>query len=293
MNVLMIHGIGQEGSTQQELIDKWTNCLHGVAPSLLKGSNVNMPYYGTTLANWTTGKTKAAVSMGTDNTVVDIGDDKEMKFLASALEEAFVVSGGGEAEIEAAIEEAGENTVPMDTFLGRRVAGLARALEKMSPAKGSILLRVVKQAHTYLSAPGAGTAVDSIVRPYLQESPQVLITHSLGTVIAFKLLREMEAGGKSVEIPLLITMGSPLGLDALKKKLGPPRYKPSFVKRWANFYDPSDLVALGKALDKDTFAAGIENDGGVNNQTSNAHGIVGYLPHEGVISALKKVLQPA
>lgn len=290
MNVLMIHGIGQEGSTQQELIDKWTSSLHGVAPGLLKGSTINMAYYGTTLADWTTGKTKAAVGMGADDTEVDIGDDEEVKFLASALEEALVESGGGEAEIDAALEEAGDNAVPMDTFIGRRLVGLLRALEKISPAKGSILLRVVKQGHTYLSAPGAGTAVDAIVRPYLQKSPQVLITHSLGTVIAFKLLREMEAQGNGVEIPLLITMGSPLGLDAFKKKIGPPRRKPSFVKYWKNFYDPSDIVALGKALDENTFAAGIENDGSVNNQTDNAHGIIGYLPHKGVIDALKRVM---
>lgn len=290
MNVLMIHGIGQEGATQQELIDKWTNTLHGVAPDLLNGYTVNMAYYGTTLANWTTGEVKFAVGMGADDTEVDIGDDEEMKFLASALEEALFEGGGGEAEVEEALEEAGNDAVPMDTFFGRRIVGLVRALEKISPAKGSILLRVVKQGHTYLSAPGAGTAVDAIVRPYLQKSPQVLITHSLGTVVAFKLLREMEAQGKSVEIPLLITMGSPLGLDAFKKKLGLPRRKPSFVKRWANFYDPSDLVALAKDLDENTFAAGIENDGTVDNQTSNAHGIIGYLPHKGVIAALKKVL---
>jgi hypothetical protein len=266
MNILMIHGIGQEGSTQQELIDKWTKSLHGVEPDLLRGSNVNMAYYGTTLADWTTGKTKAAVGMGADDTQVDSGDDEELRFLASALGEALIAIGGGEAEIEAALGETDSKAVPMDTFFGRRLVGLVRALEKISPAKGSILLRMVKQGHTYLSAPGAGTAVDAIVRPYLQENPQVLITHSLGTVVAFKLLREMEAQGKSVEIPLLITMGSPLGLDAFKKKLGPPRGKPSFVKRWANFYDPSDLVALGKALDENTFAAGIENDGTVNNR---------------------------
>lgn len=290
MNVLMIYGIGQEGSTQQILTDKWTKSLHRVAPGLLESAAVSMAYYGTTLADWTTGKMKAAVGMGVDDTHVDIGDDEELKFLASALEEALVESGGGEAEIEAALEEADSNAVPMDTFFGRRLVGLVRALENIAPAKGSILLRVVKQGHTYLTAPGAGAAVDAIVRPYLQRSPQVLITHSLGTVIAFKLLREMEAQGKDVEIPLLITMGSPLGLGAVKEKLGPPRRKPSFVKRWTNFYDPSDFVALGKDLDESTFAAGIENDGTVDNQTSNAHGVIGYLPHKGIIEALKKAM---
>ena len=290
MNILLIHGIGQEGSTKQELIEKWTMGLNVIDPTLLNGLTVNMAFYGTTLADWTTGRAKAAIGMGADGVQFDSEDDAELQFLASALEEALVESGGGDAEIAAALEEADSKAVPMDSFMGRRLVGLVRALEKISPAKGSILLRMVRQGHSYLSAPGAGTAVDAIVRPYLQESPQVLISHSLGTVVAFKLLREMEAHGKGVEIPLLITMGSPLGLDAFKKKLGPPRGKPSFVKHWVNFYDPSDLVALGKPLDANTFAPGIENDGTVNNQTGNAHGIIGYLSHKGVFDALKRVI---
>ncbi len=290
MNVLMIHGIGQEGSKQQELIKVWTESLQKVAPNLLNGSKVNMAYYGTTLADWTTGKTKGAVGMAPEQTEVDIGDEDELKFLLAAMGEALTENGGGEAEIEAALEEADDIAVPMDSFFGRRLVGLVRALEKISPAKGSLMLRVVKQGYTYLSSPGAGKAVDDIVRPYLQKSPQVLITHSLGTVIVFKLLREMERQGQSAKIPLLVTMGSPLGLDAFKKKLGPSFGKASFVERWINFYDPSDLVALGKDLNPHTFGPGVENDGTVNNSTDNAHGIIGYLPHKGVVDALKKVL---
>lgn len=290
MNVLMIHGIRQEGVTQEQLLETWTESLHSVAPGLLDGAAIEMAYYGTTLADWTTGKAKVAVGMGVESTEVDLFDEDELKFLSSVMEEAAVVENVDEAVIEAVMHEVGNNAVPMDSFLARRLVSLVRALEKVSPAKGSVLLRVVKQGHTYLSSPGAGTAVDNIVRPYLQKSPQVLITHSLGTVIAFKLLREMEAQGKDIEIPLFITLGSPLGLEAFKKRLGPPRRKPSFVKKWINFYDPSDFVTLGKSLDEDTFAAGIENDGTVDNHTSNAHGIIGYLPHKGVIDALKSVL---
>lgn len=290
MNVLMIHGIGQEGSTQQELIKVWTESLQKAAPNLLNGSKVDMAYYGTTLADWTTGKTEAAVGMGAETTEVDVGDEDELKFLVAAMGEAFTENGGGEAEIEAALEEADDIAIPMDSFFGRRLVGLVRALEKISPAKGTLMLRVVKQGYTYLSSPGAGKAVDDIVLPYLQKSPQVLITHSLGTVIAFKLLREMEKKSQKIKIPLLITMGSPLGLDAFKKKLGPSFGKASFVEHWENFYDRSDLVALGKDLNSKTFGPGIENDGTVNNTTSNAHGIIGYLPHLGVVDALKKVL---
>ncbi|AOI67639.1 hypothetical protein WS51_28650 [Burkholderia territorii] len=290
MNVLMIHGIGQEASIKDELLKKWTESLYTVQPGLLDGASVEMAYYGTTLSDWTNGKAKNAVGMGAESTAVDVGDADELKFLSAVMDEFASDHGISEAEIEAAIEATGNNAVPMDNFIARRLVGLLRVVEKVSPAKGSLLLRVIRQGHTYLSSPGAAKAVDSIVRPFLQRSPQVLITHSLGTVIAFKLLREMEVKGTEVHIPLLITMGSPLGLDAFKAKLGTPRRKPAFVEQWINFYDPSDFVALGKPLNEENFASNIDNDGTVDNKTFNAHGIVGYLPHKGVIDALKRVL---
>ncbi len=290
MNILMIHGIGQEVSTKDELLKKWTESLHTAQPGLLDGELVEMAYYGTTLADWANGKTKTAVGMDAESTAVDVGDADELKFLSAVMEEFASDHGIDEAEIEAAMETAGIDVVPMDNFIARRLVGLLRVVEKISPTKGSLLLRVIKQGHTYLSSPRAAKAVDSIVRPLLQRSPQVLITHSLGTVIAFKLLRELEAKGADIQIPLLITMGSPLGLDAFKAKLGAPRRKPAFVARWINFYDPSDFVTLGKPLNEKNFASNIDNDGTVDNKTFNAHGIIGYLPHKGVIDELKRVL---
>lgn len=290
MNVLMIHGIGQEASTKDELLKKWTESLCTVQPDLLDGALVEMAYYGTTLADWTNGKAKNAVVMGAESTPVDVGDIGELKFFNAVLEEFATKHGIGEAEIESAINMSGNDVVPMDNLIARRLVGLMRSVEKISPAKGSLLLRFIKQAYTYLSSPGAANAVDSIVRPLLQRSPQVLITHSLGTVVAFKLLRDMEDKGTEVHIPLLITVGSPLGLDAFKAKLGAPRRKPFFVEKWINFYDKSDFVALGKPLNKDNFASEIVNDDTVDNKTRHAHGIVGYLPHKGVIDALKCVL---
>lgn len=290
MNILMIHGIGQEASTKEELLTKWTESLHAIQPGLLASASVEMAYYGTTLADWTSGKTTVAVGMGVDSTAVNLGDAAELKFLSSVMEQFAKDHDIDETEIDAAMDTVEDNTVPMDNFIARRLVGLLRLVEEISPAKGSLLLRVVKQGHTYLSSPGAARAVDSIVRPLLLKSPQVLITHSLGTVIAFKLLRELEAKGSDISIPLFITMGSPLGLDAFKAKLGVPRCKPKFVEKWKNFYDPSDFVPLGKPLDEKNFAGNIDNDGSVNNKTINAHGVIGYLPHKGILEALKQVL---
>lgn len=108
-----------------------------------------------------------------------------------------------------------------------------------------------------------------------------------------RLAMKLSIGTGSFSITASISASSmpwPLGLDAFKAKLGAPRKKPACVERWMNFYDPSDFVALGKPLDENNFASNIDNDGSVDNRTLNSHGIVGYLPHNGVIDALKHVL---
>lgn len=290
MNVLMIHGIGQEGISPSALLTKWTSSLHAASPNLLDSSATELAYYGTTLAKWSDARGENTIDMGGGQDI-RLDNPSEMEFMSRVLGEVASEKGISELDIEANSHSA-DGLIPMDNFIARRLVGLARCIEALSPDKGRLLLRLVKQGHTYLSSAGAADAVDSIVRPHLQRSPQVVISHSLGTVIAFKLLREMEQNGNAVEIPLFITMGSPLAVEAFKSKLGLPRRKSALVKRWVNFYDPSDFVSLGKPLDEENFANGIVNDGKVRNSTANAHGIIGYLPHKGVINELREVLTP-
>lgn len=291
MTVLMIHGVGQEDLAPEALLEIWKSALLRVDPTLLTHVPVKLAYYGTTLARWTNGQGNVAVGMGAEAMVIPVGDMGELNFLSSVFEEAVDKFDIDEEAILAASEASGA-AVPMNNFIARQLVGLVRVIEKISPAKGGILLRVVKQGYTYLNSPAAAHEVDSIVKPLLEAGPQVLITHSLGTVIAFKLLRQMSAEGSQVKIPLLITMGSPLALDAFKARLGGPFLRPDSVEQWENFYDPSDFVPLNKALNAEFFAKGIGNDGAVDNFTSNAHGVIGYLPHKGVVDLLTSVLKP-
>ncbi len=290
MKIVMIHGIAQESFTEAELHKKWVDLIHGQSPGLLDKHNVALTYYGTTLAEFTNGG-GAAVKMGVDDVRFDPANNAELTFTIQALQEAARNKNITQQQVDAcAIEAVGHRAVPMDTFFGRQLVGLVGALEKLSPGQGSLALRFIKQAYTYLAAPGAAKAVDALVKPQLEgEKKVVVISHSLGTVIAFKLLREMAAAKSQTEVPLLITMGSPLGLAAVQSKLRPPLKTPAGVARWDNFYDPSDVVALGRNLG-DAFGKDINDDGTVDNKTSNAHGIIGYLPHPKFIKALESVL---
>jgi hypothetical protein len=74
--------------------------------------------------------------------------------------------------------------------------------------------------------------------------PHVVVSHSMGTIIAYDCLRNC---ADCPPIDTLITLGSPLGLDAVQDKLKPAGAKrvdyPTKVKRaWINVYDKLDPV---------------------------------------------------
>ena len=140
-------------------------------------------------------------------------------------------------------------------------------------------LRLLKQAYAYLKKPHVADAVDAIVEPVLAAGPCVVVGHSLGTVVTFKLLRKL---GQTV--PLYLTLGSPLAIVSVQTALKRPRRVPEGVGRWFNGLDLDDFVALGKPLTATTFAPGIENRTEIDNG-DDAHAALAYL-HDKVVSKL-------
>ncbi|MFC8660589.1 hypothetical protein [Streptomyces sp. NPDC057199] len=76
--------------------------------------------------------------------------------------------------------------------------------------------------------------------------PQVVIAHSLGSIVAYETLW----ADPGLTVDLLVTLGSPLALPhAVFHRLQPPPEagrgcKPPGVRRWVNLADLGDLVAL-------------------------------------------------
>ena len=105
--------------------------------------------------------------------------------------------------------------------------------------------------------------------------PCVVVGHSLGSIVSYNILRETS----TINAFKFITVGSPLGINAVKKYLKTPIKMPDSVKNgWFNGYDERDVVAL-KPLNKEYFniTPSIKNKNDVDNHTSNRHGIEGYL----------------
>lgn len=287
MTVLFIHGIDQVEYTSDQLLTSWTSYIDIASPSLLLNTPTEMAYYAKTLAEFTSGGFSSAISMGSN---LNNSNSSELNFCYDILNEIAAING---LDISTALEATcinGNDIIPMGNSLLRTLVRIASALENKAPQRTEIVLRLLKQAYTYLSMQSARKAVDNVVRPLIEQRPRILIAHSLGTVIAYNILQQLENEGSSINIPLFVTLGSPLSLAAVKARINTPRKKPNIVQRWVNYYDTSDLVTLGRSLDINTFAENIENDGTVNNKSRNAHNVAGYLPHHNFIDLLRTIL---
>src|SRR5262249_13915703 len=108
----------------------------------------------------------------------------------------------------------------------------------------------------------------------LTEEPTVMVGHSLGSVVAYSVLR---SDRRRLRIPLYLTVGCPLGVRPIRDQFRPLRY-PLPVKAWFNAFDARDVVAL-YPLDRANFPVTpeITNYAEVKNSTDNRHGIAGYL----------------
>jgi hypothetical protein len=90
----------------------------------------------------------------------------------------------------------------------------------------------------------------------------MLVAHSMGSVIAYDVLREIGWEDPMISINHFVTIGSPLGLPHVKYKIMEENSlirTPIIVKKWTNLADRQDPVAMDIHL-QDDFEA---NDAGV------------------------------
>lgn len=96
--------------------------------------------------------------------------------------------------------------------------------------------------------PDLKAVADARVKDATGAQPAALIGHSLGSVVAFEYLRL----NPNIHIPVLITLGSPLGLKTIRALMPDPDWAhgtvPTNVSRWVNIRDRRDPVACAGDL---------------------------------------------
>ncbi|MET9093358.1 hypothetical protein ABZX72_14835 [Streptomyces cyaneofuscatus] len=122
-------------------------------------------------------------------------------------------------------------------------------------ASGLPLLSHLSQVGRYLrrrEADSTGRTLDARIRDRLlggtdPDRPLIVVSHSLGTVVAFEALSGYEG-----RVPLLVTLGSPLatGAAVLQRLRPQPPRTPARVERWLNFWDRDDIVVGRPRLER-------------------------------------------
>jgi pimeloyl-ACP methyl ester carboxylesterase len=294
MRLVFVHGINNQGRSDHAIIDEWlANLAHTLSSAdmaTIRGAEIIAPYYGNVLHAATTRQSQAGpepIAQSAANVPSD-----EAEFYREVLEDMAPAAGVTETQVRA---EAG-SVGPIEQGLAddRRLLGLARALERVSPWKGRLVLKFLPQAFVYLNRDDVADDVDKIVRPAITEKPCVIVGHSLGTVVTFKLLREDATlrplrAGERPRISFYMTLGSPLAVAAVKNAIGPIFARPDQVSRWLNGLDRDDAVTIGRSLKDTTFGPGIENIDDIDNG-DDAHDVSMYLRDRRVAEALVRAV---
>ncbi|MEZ4599659.1 MAG: hypothetical protein R2940_07705 [Syntrophotaleaceae bacterium] len=288
MRILMIHGRAQGGKDPESLKSIWLDTLKkgfkAAGAPFPEGLQVDFPFYGDKLDYFTE---QARLPSPSDLVAKGPGQDREFEqFMQSALGEMKSRAEIPDEEVVGELDERGVQEKGIQNW--GWVLAIARVIDRhLTGASEFTIETFLKDVFLYLSKPAVTRGINRIVQEKLTGEPTIVIGHSLGSVVGYKIILE---NLQSLNLVKYITVGSPLGLKAISSRLAPLQNSCG-AGGWYNAYDLRDIVALNP-LDDNHFPTDptILNHGGVDNQTDNRHGIVGYLNDASVARQIAQAL---
>ncbi|KIA96192.1 hypothetical protein OC25_03670 [Pedobacter kyungheensis] len=284
----MVHGINQENKDPEELKQTWIKALKlGFEKAKLdfpEGLTFDFPYYGDLLlklqSNYEAANKGAEYNLKSTSPDTDTVLSLQEKILEEMLKDTDFTNLELEPEQPAIKEKAIYNHMP---FLA-----LARALDGKRYLGNLSLVIFTSVVAAYLSVNLIRHKVDQKVHSHIFDDTDVVIAHSLGSVVAYNVLNAGKKG--PVNLKLFVTLGSPLGLMRVKAQLETPvKFPPCLSGKWINLYDPKDMVSL-YPLDAENFNVNPEIDNfKMENNSNNHHDISEYLSDPLVASYINKL----
>lgn len=283
MRILFVHGRAQEGKDPVALKRVWIETLRKgmTAAGLQLPSDVSFdfPFYGDKLDEFTNA---ANLPQTADVIAKGAGQDRKYEdFMKSVLGEMYEHSELKESDIEAEMEDAEVREKGFQNW--NWVQAIARAIDKNYTKTSKYAIQnFLRDVYLYVNSPGVTQGINHIVEELLTDEPTVVIGHSLGSVVAYRVIMDNLS---NMNLCKYVTVGSPLGIKAISSKLGIPDNPAN--KGWYNAYDERDIVALNPLNDK-YFPTDPEivNNSQIDNFTDNRHGIIGYLNNPEIAKAI-------
>jgi hypothetical protein len=285
MKLLFVHGRDQQGKNPADLKAEWLDALElGLSKtgrSLPPGTTVEMPFYGDELAAIVRRLNAPLARNVNSKGASPDPDDLRGEIILEIAARKGVTDGDVRRELGDVPAEKGPQNWEW-------VQAALRALDRVPGVNSGFIDLVTRDVYVYLEYNAARRKVDEIVCAKIDQHPLVVVGHSLGSVVAYNVLSRLN----TPRIPRLVTVGSPLGINGIKRKLDKPLRNPPGVANWFNAFDQRDVVALAP-LDDLNFgiAPPIENKWDVDNFTENRHGIVGYLADPVIAGKIVEMLR--
>ncbi len=310
-HVTFIHGISNKPAAD-ELLDIWVRTLGSGSGGINlpgEGVSTSMVYWADVLYAAPDENVAAYESLDA-LTPKEVDASAETRSpIAPTNEEASFIAGlafklGGTMAAAEAVEAIPPN---------RGLEGLPyERIPLPWPVKKAFLETFLRDVHHYLFntsfSPRPGTTFkvqDEIRKRFVSainavdraNGPHIVISHSMGTVIAYDCLKRVK---KSAHVDGLITIGSPLGLDEIQDKLQPGWTRQNGYPserndgRWVNVFDRLDPVAgFDPFISNDFQSAGKAEvkDIEVSNSGAWRHSIVKYLKADALRQEVTRMLE--
>jgi hypothetical protein len=270
--IVGVHGIAQQQVGRQQLRDPWARALadglERAAGHRCEVPDLEIAYYGDVFVAHAGSDGKAATGDRASEDAFAGADGDEVEFVLAAACEVLTPA-------ELAEVDAQPDKFPgVPTPLLRVVAAIDR---RVGHRAGALFIGELRQARIYLTDPLVKAQVDVRVAEAVTAQCRVVIGHSLGSVVALEHLRLHPQGHR---LDLLLTLGSPLGMRAIRHLLADPGFGadsegPPGVRRWVNLRDPRDPIALAGGLAR--WWPAVEDDSSIDNGLRNAHAAQRYL----------------
>jgi hypothetical protein len=186
-----------------------------------------------------------------------VGFDLELAYWADLMYSAPTVPS---EQAEPYVAAGGSGPLPRAGMSIRQIAatriqeGVGKVLEKVlgvflaeDAVRDAVETRV-PDLHRYKHHRAAQDAIRERLREPLRTahakgSQIMLIAHSMGSIVAYDVLRAADRSLPGLRIEHFVTLGSPLGLTEIKEIVAAPLRVPECVARWSNFADPRDHTA--------------------------------------------------
>lgn len=244
--IVLVHGVGAASLTPAELTDRWLDGLrtgltaagHADLANQLgtaNGPSVEMAYYADLYAPY---ESLDPVALATDPQ-----HGPAITGLALTLLQTAADRSTDEHDREVALDTLA--LVDEDESLWDVLRVVTDALNRLhffNPdvvGAASWVVPVLREATLYAGDATLRGEIQDRVLTHLSADTRIVVSHSLGTVVAYETLHRRE------DPTVLLTAGSPLGMSPIfleNLQTQPPR-TPASVTNWPNVVDPDDLIA--------------------------------------------------